>query len=284
MAKQTVSPQIRAAIKSARRLVEEVSKSDGNEAETRRRVERIFEDVMGYDMGHLSREYAVKGTGDTEEHVDFAIKLDKGPDAKPVVMVELKRVNVDLAPKHLKQVCTYAINAGCEWVLLTNGRQWRVYHVEFGQPPVTQLVDEWDLTKDDLPVLAKKFDLISLKRLHKGSLDDLWMKTKVLSPESILGALLSVQSLRQARRVLRKRTDVLVDLEDLADGLKRLLNESAAKTLDDMQLGFPERRKPGRKAGRERTSGEEQPSEPDEAPDSPAGASEETPQHDSGSN
>jgi len=245
MAKKKVSAEARRAIMRARSLIEQVAKSDGNEAETRRRVERILENVAGYDLGHLSRERAVKGAG-TTEHVDFVMQAEEGPDAKPIVMVELKRVGVDLAPKHLRQACSYAINAGAEWVLLTNGREWRLYHVEFGQPPITKLVEQWNLMRDDIASLTTKFELISLKSVRKGGLDDLWKKTQVLAPESILAAVLSMGSLRQARRVLRKNTDVLVDIQDIVRSFKRLLNESAAKTLDAMQLQIPEGRRPGR--------------------------------------
>ena len=258
MAKRTLSPDVRRAIAEAQRRIEEVTKLDGNEAETRRRVERIFESVMGYDIRNLSREHAIKGSG-TTEHVDFAIQIERGQDAKPVVIVELKRVGVDLAPKHLRQASSYAINAGCEWVLLTNGREWRIYHVEFGQPPVTKLVDHWNLLKDDKSILASKFELLSMKKLRRGSLDDLWEKTKVLAPDSILAAMLSPDSLRAARRVLRKKTSVLVDFDDLVSGFKRLLNEAAAKTLDGMQMNFVRRKRtkelPGAKTATEKESG-----------------------------
>jgi len=245
MAKRTVPPDVRRAIKAAKGLVEYIAKTDGNEAETRQRVERIFEKVMGYDIALLSREYAVKGAGMTE-HVDFAVLLEANADAKPVIMVELKRVGVDLASKHLRQVSTYAINAGCEWVLLTNGRDWRLYHVEFGQPPITKLVDQWNLLKDDIHVLAKKFDLLSFKSVRRGSLKKLLEKTTALAPESILAALLSSDSLRQARRVLRKKTDVLVDVADLVSSFRRLLNETAAKTLDELKLDIGDRGSQGR--------------------------------------
>ena len=105
MAKRAIQADTRKAIVSARRLIEDVVKSDGNEAETRRRVERILETVTSYDLKHLSREHAVKGAG-TTEHVDFVIQVEDTPDARSVVMVELKRVGVDLHRKHLNQVCT----------------------------------------------------------------------------------------------------------------------------------------------------------------------------------
>ena len=246
MVKERLDPEVARAIRAAKRTIEDVARGDGNEAETRRRVERIFESVMGYAIEHLSREHAVKGSG-TTEHVDFVVQIEKGPDAAPIVMVELKRVGVDLRPKHLRQVSSYAINAGCEWVLLTNGREWRVYHVEFGQPPITKLVEQWNLLKDDTRVLAQKFGLLNFKSVRRGSLKKLWERTQVLAPKSILAALLSPESLKACRRALRKNTGVLVDCGDFVQGVKRLLNETAAKELEGINLIIPERRKPGRK-------------------------------------
>ncbi len=260
MARQKGDGEIRRSIKWAQGLIEEVSKIDGNEAETRARVEQIFRTVMGYDFGHLSHEYAIRGSGLTE-HADLAIQLEKGPDAKPVAMVELKRVNVDLAPKHLRQVSSYAINLGCEWVLLTNAREWRIYHVEYGQPPVTKLVDHWNLVKDDVRVLGKKFEVLSFKNLRRGSLDKLWKRAKVLSPQSILGAFLSPECLKQARRILRKKADVIVGLEDIVGGFKRLLNENAAKTLDDLKLQVAPKRAGTRRAASEPHAAEKTSSE-----------------------
>jgi len=167
MARVKIDKNVRRSILDARRMIQEAEKIDCNEAETRRRIERIFETLMGYDVfKHLSRERAVRGAGETE-HVDFAIQLGQGEEAKPVIMLEIKRVNVDLARKHLRQVSSYAINAGCEWILLTNSKEWRLYHVSFGQPPVTKLIQSWNILTDDVSVLAKRFELISFKSLRK---------------------------------------------------------------------------------------------------------------------
>ncbi|GAG81759.1 unnamed protein product, partial [marine sediment metagenome] len=168
MARQKLDKEVRKTILKARSMIEAVAKADGNEAETRRRVERIFESVMGYDvLKHITREYAIHGVGDTE-HCDFAIQLDYEESSVPAVLVELKRVNVDLAPKHLKQAASYAINIGCEWVLLTNGKEWKLYHISFAQPPQTKLVDSWNLINDDPVILAQKFNLIGYKNIKKG--------------------------------------------------------------------------------------------------------------------
>jgi predicted type IV restriction endonuclease len=238
MTRKAIDKEMRRKIYDSRALIEKLMKADANEATTRQGIERIFENVMGYDVfKHLSRERAVKGAGETE-HVDYSIQLEPGRDVEPVIMVELKRVGVDLALKHLKQTTSYAIDAGCEWVLLTNSRDWRLYHVEFGQPPKTQLIEYWNLLTDDIGQLAAKFDTISHKEVKKGSLKKLWERATVLSSDSILSALFNQDCVRVLRRVLRKNTDVLVAPEDLVNGIRKLLNENAAIELSKIKTNF----------------------------------------------
>ncbi|MEE8419085.1 MAG: hypothetical protein V3S02_03125, partial [Dehalococcoidales bacterium] len=83
MAVQKLDKQVRKSLLEARSMIEDVAKADGNEAETRRRVERIFESLMGYNaLKHISREYAIHGVGNTE-HCDFAIQVDGKGESGP---------------------------------------------------------------------------------------------------------------------------------------------------------------------------------------------------------
>ncbi len=50
MSKVKISKEQRKAIRSARKMIEQAVKMDAKEAGTRRRLERIFEKVMGYDV------------------------------------------------------------------------------------------------------------------------------------------------------------------------------------------------------------------------------------------
>lgn len=234
-----VSKEQRKVIRSARKMVQEVAEIDGNEAETRRRVERIFGDVMGYDvLKHLSRERAVKGPGETE-HVDFSIQTEPGPDAQPVIMVELKRVGIELARKHLKQITSYAIDAGCEWMLLTNARQWKVYHVEFGQPPKVEILDAWNLLQDKVGELAQKFEAISYRSVKRNRLDKIWKRVKVLAPRSLLTAIVTEDTFRPIRRNLRKNTGILVNNEEVYAGISKLLNEAAGTAMSRIKPPSP---------------------------------------------
>jgi len=257
MAKAKISKEQRKAVRNARKMIEEGIKMDGNEAETRRRVERIFEDVMGYDaLKHLSRERAVKGAGETE-HVDFVIHLESGPDARPIVMIELKRFGIELSKKHLTQVTSYAINAGCEWILLTNGWEWKVYHVEFGQPPKVEMLDRWNLMEDGIDELVRKFEIISYKSLKHDGLNKIWKRVKVLAPGSLLAAIIAEDTLKTRIRTLRKNTGILINNEEIYIGIGKLLNEAAAVAMSNIKIPKPAERVKKHKIKEEKNQTEE---------------------------
>lgn len=265
MAQAKVDKEMQKAIHDARNVVRDAEKADCNEAETRRRIERIFENVMGYDaLKHLSRERAVRGAGETE-HVDFSIDMEEGGERKPIIFVEIKRVNIDLATKHLKQVSSYAINAGCEWILLTNARDWSLYHISFGQPPDIKKIFSWNLLTDEMAVLAERFELISFKSVKKGSLDEIWEKTNVLSSKSLLEAILSEDSLMAVRREIRKNSGVMLAPEEIVTGIRRLLNENTLNELENIRISLRKQQK--KKVVKVKDKGEEEPRSPEETQD-----------------
>jgi len=239
MARQKLDKETKKAILVARNMIEVVAKADGNEAETRKRIDYICGTLMGYDtFKHISREYAIHGAGDTV-HCDFAIQIESGEVPKPAIIVEIKRVNIDLAPKHVRQVASYAIDIGCDWVLLTNGREWKLYHISFGKPPQTKLVDSWNLINDAPVILAEKFNLIGYKNIKRGGLARLWEKSNVLAVQNILKIILSEQSITLIRRELKKATDVTVSPDEIVGAFRHLLNEVSVAEMEKIKISLP---------------------------------------------
>ena len=238
MARQKLDRETRKALLYARSLVEAIAKADSNEAETRKRIDYIFEVLMGYDtFKHVTREYAIHGAGDTV-HCDIAIQLDH-ESSKPDFLVEVKRVNMDLTPRHIRQAASYAIDIGCEWVLLTNSREWKLYHISFGKPPQTKLISSWNLINDDLAILAEKFTLIGYRNIKKGGLAQLWEKANVLTAQNILKVVLSEDSIRLIRREIKKATEVTVSPEEIVGAVRRMLNEAAVTEMEKIKISLP---------------------------------------------
>ena len=247
MVKQKLDKETRKAILSARSLIEAVAKADGNEMETRKRIDYIFGKLMGYDtFNHITNEYAIHGAGETV-HCDMAIQLGGKEKTKPDILIEIKRVNIDLSSKHVRQVASYVIDIGCEWALLTNGKEWKLYHISYGKPPQTKLVDSWNLINDEPALLSEKFELISYKSIKKDGLVRLWEKTNVLSAHNILEALLSEESISLMRRRLKKANNVIVSPEEIVGAVRHLLNEASGAEMENIKISLPDK-KPHKKA------------------------------------
>lgn len=257
MVKQKLDKEVRKSILRARKWIEDIAQKDANEAETRTRIHDICGMLMGYDrFEHVTQEYAVPGAGETV-HCDLAIKTDQEESSKPDFLVEIKRVNIDLAPKHIGQAASYAINIGCEWVLLTNSRDWRLYHISFTQPPQTTLVESWDLINDTPATLAEKFALICYKNIKRSGLARLWDKTNVLTPQNLLKIILSEQSLKSIRRELKKATEVTVSPEDIVGEIRRMLNQDAVGEMEKVRISLPaKKQRATRKADKGQAEGE----------------------------
>jgi len=259
MAKQKLDKETRKALLSARKMVEEAVKADMNEAETRKRIDLIFGSIMGYDtFKHITQEYAVHGAGDTA-HCDFAVQIGHEESSKPDFLVEIKRVNIDLSPKHLRQAASYAIDIGCEWILLTNSKEWKLYHISFGKPPQTKLIDSWNLLTGDPVILAEKFNLIGYKNIKRGGLARLWEKSNVLTPQNILKIILSEQSIRLIRHDLKKATDVTVSPEEIVGAVRHLLNEAAIGEMEKIKISLPVKKPLKRKTVSKSSKEEEEP-------------------------
>jgi len=243
MPRHSLDKDIKKAIFEARSLVEASVKADSNEAETRKRIDRILETLLGYDtFKHITREHEIYGAGEAV-YCDIAIQLEHEERSKPEILIEVKRVNIDLAPKHVRQAASYAIDVGCEWVLLTNSKDWKLYHITFGKPPQIKLIESWNLLDDNAFVLAEKFEIVSYRNVRKQGLDILWAKRNVLNTGNMLKTILAEESIKLYRRKLKKTTGITISPEDIVGSLRHLLNESALSEMDKIRICLPARQK-----------------------------------------
>lgn len=256
MARQKLDEEVKKNILKARKWIEALAQQDANEAVTRKRIHDICETLMGYRFEHISYEFEIQTAGENVR-CDLAIQTDREESSKPDFLIEVKKVNMDFVPKHVGQAASYAIDIGCEWVLLTNGREWRLYHISFGKPPQTTLIDSWNLINDKSVILAEKFGLVCYKNIKKGSLARLWEKNNVLTPQNILKIILSEQSLKSIRREIKKATEVMVSPEEIVGAIRRMLNQEAVGEMEKVKISLPAK-KQRKTASLKRSEGEEE--------------------------
>jgi predicted type IV restriction endonuclease len=173
---------------------------------------------FGFDKyAELTTEYRVKG-----EFADYGIRLDKDL----IAFLEVKRVATKLAAKHLRQVETYAVNEGVEWVILTSGVVWQVYHITGGLPIVVDLALEVDLFSDDtLAQKANELYYLTRESLKRRQIDTLWQAKRATSPKSLARVLTSENVVTAIRKELKRMTGQSVTDADVV----RLLNATVLR-------------------------------------------------------
>jgi predicted type IV restriction endonuclease len=131
-----VAERLVAGIKRYQPILASAKSRDIGEADTVTIVKDLLADVFGYDKySELTSEYSIRGT-----YCDLATKIDGALQT----LIEVKAIGLDLKDHHVKQAIDYAANQGVDWVLLTNGTQWRVYHVIFAKPIGQELIVDID--------------------------------------------------------------------------------------------------------------------------------------------
>ncbi len=239
MPKHSLDKEVRKNILKARKWIEDIAQKDANEAETRTRIHDILGMLMGYDrFEHIKQEDPIRGAGEPMR-CDLAIQINREESSKPNFLVEIKRVNMDITLKHLGQAARYAIDIGCEWVLLTNSREWKLYHVSFVKPPQTTMVESWNLINDAPATLDEKFAIISYRNIKKGSLPRLWEKRNVLTTLNLLKIFLSEQSIRSIRSKFKRENQVTVTPEEIVGAIRRILNPDAVGEMDKVRISLP---------------------------------------------
>jgi Uncharacterized conserved protein len=205
-----VAERIVAGIKRYQPILDSAKTRDVGEADTVTIVKDMLADVFGYDKySDLTSEYAIRGT-----YCDLATKID----GTLQTLIEVKAIGLDLKDQHVKQAVDYAANQGVDWVLLTNGQQWRVYHVIFAKPIGQELIVDLNFCAMNSRSAAdiEKLYLWCKEGWQKSVLGEYKDRKEALSRFAIGAILQSESILAVLRRELKKLSpDVKIDPEEI---------------------------------------------------------------------
>lgn len=198
-------------IKRFQPLIESAKSRDINESDTVVLLIGVLSEVLGYDRyTEVTTEKAYKGT-----YCDLALKVND----KIEILIEAKAVGIELKDAHIKQAVDYASNGGLDWVILTNGINWKVYKMIFAKPVQSILAYEFNFLElshkkeEDLERLA----LICREALSKNALGDFFEQRQATN-RFMLGNLLFEEGvLNQIRKELKQvYPDLKVSKEEIA--------------------------------------------------------------------
>lgn len=206
--------RIKKGITKYSKILEVAIKKGINESDTSNIVNDMLGDILDYDkFFDVTTEYRIRG-----QYADYGVKIND--DVK--MIIEVKAAGMHLNDNHLFQAVSYAANEGIEWVALTNGAIWQLYHISFDKPIDKELVFTVDLMdKNTKPADKMNFlYLLSKEAMTKNVIVEYWQKRTALSADNIVGVLLSDSVIEKIRRDLRQATGYKITAEELVFKLK----------------------------------------------------------------
>lgn len=209
----TARADVKRAIESCIKPLSDLRARDANEGDTRMVVTDLLCEGLGYDkFKDLTTEYMVK-----QEFADYGVRIDK----QLVAFVEVKRISQKLNERHLRQVQMYAVNEGVEWMILTNGAVWQVYHLTGGLPVVVNMVFEVDLL-GQAPIEEKveQMFLLHKEALKRRRIDESWRHRAATEPAALLDVLLSDAVIDQVRKEVKRRSGIAATADQLSELIK----------------------------------------------------------------
>lgn len=175
--------------------------------------------ALGWDVrdpDEVHREYR-RLPGDNP--VDYALLILRVPR----LLVEAKGIGERLDdPKWANQTVAYATAAGVEWVVITNGAEWRIYNSHAPVPLEQKLFTAFKL-RDDLDEAAAILDLLTKSNMNENRIQELWKAYFVDQQvhEALLDLFSGHEPAKELISAVRHRTKNL-DLKDIRTSLTRV--------------------------------------------------------------
>ena len=206
-----ISQRLSLGIKRFQPILASARSRDLGEADTVTLVTDMLSEIFGYDKyTEITGEYLIRST-----FCDLAIKIN----SELQTLIEVKAIGLELKDNHVRQAIDYAANQGVDWVMLTNGINWRVYKITFAKPIDYEMVLNIDLCQinfkkqQDLELIF----LLCKEGWVKSVLGDYHVQKQALS-RFFLGSIILTDSILQAIRKELKRLspDVKITTEQIA--------------------------------------------------------------------
>ena len=233
--------ELKKKISTYAQIFKEAQDTGKKEANIVMYIVQFLKDALKYDIfKEISKEYQIK-----DKYCDIAIKID----GQVAMLIEAKQPGMKLADRHIQQAEYYAMKSGTEWAILTNGCEWRLYHLQITEDGIerdlafkTDLLNSFSENPDDV---VSKFLLLHRKNFIRGSLDKYWQKRNLLTPQSLLQAVFTDSVLRTVARELNRGEKVRVGINEIERELKNALDKGILAELANLKLKKKRRAKRG---------------------------------------
>jgi hypothetical protein len=207
-----VLDRLQTTLKTFQNIASIQKSRDVSEADTVTLVKDMLADMFGFDKYlELTSEQQIRGT-----YCDLAVKID----SKIRYLIEVKSAGIALNDSHLRQALNYGANQGIEWIVLTNGLDWRLYRIKFGQPIDFEEVSSFNLLSTNLrnEEDVRKMFLLCREGISSDAMDIFHQNAQLLNKYTIAQILTSESIVSSVRKEMKKLfPEIKVEQENILD-------------------------------------------------------------------
>jgi hypothetical protein len=216
--KAEAAHDVRKVLESVKDHWAQPSRPKLSEADTRAHFIDPLLRALGYRLiGDVQHEVYVETA---KQYLDYQLVVD----ALPRVAVEAKAIDVGLNDSHGAQVVQYCSVLGIEWAVVTNGREWRLYHGFANGPLAEKLLSAVDLvaweTDPQFNAVFEQLWLVSKEAFQSSGGPAAWLVAKQL--DGVLRKTLVDASSPEIKYIRKRLADraVTATTEELATWFK----------------------------------------------------------------
>jgi hypothetical protein len=159
-------------------------------------------EVRGYDKYFdVTTEYKIKG-----QYCDYGIKID----GQLAFLIEVKAIGIQLNDNHLFQAMSYAGNEGVKRIVLTNLKEWKLYHLTFGEKIEKMEILSINFLEEPPAKLQSLTQYLHKESFQKNFVDNLRKQKLALCDDNIQKVLFSKGMISKFKSELKKTTGVKI--------------------------------------------------------------------------
>lgn len=216
--KTEAAHDVRKVLQSVKDYMTQPGRPKLSEADTRAHFIDPLMRALGYhSIGDIQHEVYVETA---KQYLDYLLVVD----ALPRVAVEAKAIDVGFNDSHGAQVVQYCSVLGIEWAVVTNAREWRLYHGFATGPLSEKLLAAVDLlgweTDAQYDGVFEELWLVSKEAFQTSGGPSAWLVAKQL--DAVLRKSLTDASSPEVKYIRKRLAEqaIIVTAEQLASWFK----------------------------------------------------------------
>lgn len=173
--------------------------------------------AIGWDVEDVEEVVHEYRRRQNHNPVDYAMRIMR----QPRLFVEAKALSKSLEDaKWTQQILTYAVVAGVQWAVLTNGDEYRLYNTHATVPVERKLFRSFRISDPNSPI-EEVLALLSKNQLSENTIDILWRAHYVdRQVENIIFDLFAGAPDAALVKLIQSKSDK-VPMEDIVSSLQR---------------------------------------------------------------